>query len=66
MRIFQDSFLSLILFLFYNIELLKICNLTKVEVNNLIFINDVNMLVYRLITEENCKQLKAIHDKCLL
>jgi len=65
-RISQDSFLSSILFLFYNTELLEICNLTKVEVNNLIFIDDVNMLVYKLITEENCKQLKAVHNKYLL
>src|SRR6266487_655335 len=65
-RILQNSFLSLILFLFYNAELLEICNSTKVEVNSLTFIDDVNMLVYKSITEENCKQLKAVHDKCLL
>ncbi len=54
-RISQDSSLSLILFLFYNAELLEICNLIKVEVNNLTFVDDVNMLVYKSITEENCK-----------
>ena len=65
-RISQDSSLSLILFLFYNIKFLEICNSTKVKVNSLIFIDDINMLVYRSITEENCKQLKAVHDKYLL
>ncbi len=63
---FNSSWLSSILFLFYNVELLEICNSTKVEVNSLAFIDNVNMLVYRSITEENCKQLKAVHDKCLL
>ncbi len=54
-RIFQDFFLFLILFLFYNIEFLEICNSTKVEVNSLAFINDINLLIYELITEKNCK-----------
>src|SRR5438034_11229050 len=63
MRIFQDLFLLSILFLFYNVKLLKICNLTQVRISSLAFINDVNLLVYELITEKNCKQLKIIHDK---
>src|SRR5204862_7106649 len=54
-RIFQDSFLSSILFLFYNAELLKICNSTQVKISSLAFINDVNLLVYESITEKNCK-----------
>ena len=62
-RIFQDFSLFLILFLFYNVEFLKICNSIKVEVNNLAFVNDVNLLVYESITEKNCKQLKVVHDK---
>ena len=65
MRIFQDFSLFLILFLFYNVKLLEICNLIKAEVNNLVFVDDVNLLVYELITEKNCKQLKAVHNKCL-
>ena len=64
MRISQNSFLSSILFLFYNVKLLKICNSTQVRVSSLAFINDVNFLIYELITEKNCKQLKAFHDKC--
>ncbi len=55
--------INLILFLFYNTELLEICNSTKVKVNSLTFVDNVNMLVYKLITEENYKQLKAVHDK---
>ena len=64
-RISQNFFLFSILFLFYNVELLKICNSTKIEVNSLAFVDDINMLIYKLITEENCKQLKAIYNKCL-
>src|SRR5205809_596510 len=56
MRIFQDSFLSSILFLFYNVKLLKICNSTKIRISNLAFINDINFFIYELITEKNCKQ----------
>ena len=62
----QGSPLSPILFLFYNAELLEICNPTKVRVNSLAFVDDVNLLAYGLTTEGNCKQLEAVHDKCLL
>ena len=65
-RISQDSFLLSILFLFYNVELLKICNSIQVRINNLMFMNDVNLLVYELITKRNYKQLKTVHDKYFL
>ena len=54
-RISQDFSLFLILFCFYNIKLLKIYNLIKIKVNSLIFINNINLLVYKLITKENYK-----------
>ena len=63
MRISQDFSLSLILFLFYNVEFLEICNSIKTEINSLVFVDDINLFVYELITEKNCKQLKAVHDK---
>src|SRR5438034_4710356 len=63
MRISQDLSLLLILFLFYNVELLKIYNSIQVKVSNLTFINDINLLIYKLITKRNCKQLKAIYDR---
>ena len=62
----QGSPLSPILFLFYNAELLEICNPTQVGVNSLAFVDDVNLLAYGPTTEGNCKQLEAVHDKCLL
>ena len=54
-EISQSSSLSLILFLFYNAKLLKICNLIKVRVSSLEFVNDVNLLVYEKIMKNNCK-----------
>ncbi len=66
MRISQDFSLFLILFLFYNVEFLEICNSTQVKINSLTFVNDINLFVYELITEENCKQLEAIYNRCLL
>ena len=63
-KILQKFFLFSILFFFYNIKLLEICNSTKTEINSLVFVDDVNLLIYKSITEKNCKQLKAVHDKC--
>src|SRR2546421_10668534 len=64
-RISQNSLLFSILFLFYNAELLKICNSIRVRVSSLEFVNDMNLLAYGRITEDNCRQLKLIHDRCL-
>src|SRR6266480_6796433 len=61
----QNSSLFPILFLFYNAELLKICNSTIVRVNSLEFVDDVNLLAYGRTTEDNCRQLELIHDRCL-
>ena len=66
MKIFQNLFLLLILFLFYNVELLKICNSIQVRISSLTFMNDINFLVYKLITEKNYKQLKTVHNKYLV
>ena len=55
MRIFQNLFLLSILFLFYNAEFLKICNSIQVRISSLTFVNNINFLVYELITEKNCK-----------
>ena len=54
-KISQNSFLLLILFLFYNIKLLKICNSIQVKINNLTFINNINFFIYELITKKNYK-----------
>jgi len=43
-----------ILFLFYNAELLEICNASKIRTSGIGFMDDVNMLAYGPSTEGNC------------
>ena len=56
--------LSLILYLFYNVDLLEICNRSGTNTSAIGFIDDVNILAYSTSTEENCKTLKRLHKKC--
>ncbi len=57
--------LSFILFLFYNSELLKLCCWLKERLSAIEFADDVNMLLYRRITETNCKNLEQTHERCI-
>jgi hypothetical protein len=61
----QGSLLSPILFLFYNAELLDLCCNPTARTSAVGFVDDVNILVYGLNTEGNCRQLETIHKKCL-
>lgn len=63
-RILQDSFLSLILYLFYNVNLLENCDDIRLHTSITDFVNDVNILTYSDSTERNCKKLKEIYYKC--
>ena len=56
--------LSLILYLFYNTNLLKACNDIKLKTNFTDFMNDVNILIYKEFIKHNCKVLSEIYDKC--
>ncbi len=56
---------SLILFLFYNNELLKLCCQLKEKLSAIEFADDVNMLLYKRITETNCKNLEQTHERCM-
>ena len=60
----QGSPLSPILYLFYNANLLKIYNQPGINTGTLRFVDDVNILAYRKSTEDNCKTLEKIHQKC--
>ena len=60
----QGSSISPILYLFYNADLLDICERPETKVNDLGFVDDVNMLTYGSSTEENCKTLESLHRKC--
>jgi hypothetical protein len=57
------SFFS-ILYLFYNVDLLKMCN--KFETNTKFFeyVNDVNILIYEKNIEKNCRNFEKMHKFC--
>ena len=64
-RVLQGSILLLILFLFYNAELLDICNQLQQRLLVIGFANNVNILIYRRSIEINCYILEHIHLRCL-
>jgi Reverse transcriptase (RNA-dependent DNA polymerase)/Endonuclease-reverse transcriptase len=61
----QGSPISPILFLFYNSELLEICNPRDMRVIGLGFVDDVNLLTWGLTTKGNCSNLEQTHTRCL-
>ncbi len=60
----QKSFISLILFLFFNASLIEKCEALKIKIEVFDFINDINILVYNRFTEEICRTLSKAHDIC--
>ncbi len=60
----QDFLLSLILYLFYNVNLLKACDNIRLKINFINFINDVNILIYEEFIKRNCRVLSEIYDRC--
>ena len=65
-NISQRTSISFILYLFYNADLLNICEKLKIKINDLDFVNDVNILTYSISTKKNCRTLKVMHKKCEL
>ena len=65
-NISQKSSISLILYLFYNADLLNICEKLEIKINDLNFVNDVNILIYSISTKKNCRTLEVMHKKCEL
>jgi hypothetical protein len=63
--VLQRSLLSPILFIFYNSNLLELLNQPDSHLSPLGFADDVNLLIYRMSTTENCMSLELGHDKCL-
>jgi len=63
-NISQDFLLSLILYLFYNANLLKACDDIKLRINFINFMNDINILIYKEFTKCNCRVLNEIYDRC--
>ena len=60
----QGSPISLILYLFYNADLLESCKSIRLRMSATGFVDDVNILTYGESTEQNCKKLAEIHVKC--
>ncbi len=50
-NILQKSFISSILFLFFNVNLIKKCEALRIKIKVLDFINDINILIYNRFTE---------------
>ncbi len=63
-NISQNSSLSLILYLFYNVNLLEACDDIKLRINFINFMNDINILTYEEFIKCNCRILNEIYDKC--
>jgi hypothetical protein len=63
-EISQNFSFSSILYLFYNVDLLKMCN--KFETNTKFFeyVDDVNILIYEKNIDENCQNLEKMHKLC--
>jgi len=60
----QDSLLSSILYLFYNVNLLKACDDIRLRTSFTDFINDINILIYEKFMKRNCKVFSKIYDRC--
>ncbi len=63
-NILQNSLLSSILYLFYNVNLLKECDDIKLKTNFTNFVNDINILTYKEFMKCNCRVLSEIYDRC--
>ena len=62
-NISQKSSFFLMLYLFYNANLLKSCENIKLCFNVIEFVNDINILTYNESTKRNCEMLKKTWDK---
>ncbi len=60
----QRFLISLILFLFFNVNLIEKCKALKIKIKVLNFVNDINILIYDKITKLICKSLSWTHDVC--
>ncbi len=63
-NISQNSLLSSILYLFYNVNLLEACDDIRLRTSFTDFVNDVNILTYEKFMKCNCKVLSEIYDRC--
>jgi predicted RNA binding protein with dsRBD fold (UPF0201 family) len=62
----QDSFVSLILYFFYNADILKIFERFRYKITIINFVNDINILTYDINITDNYKAWKKTHVICEL
>ncbi len=62
----QQSLISLILYLFYNANLLKFFKQSLRKMIVIDFVNDINIFIFNINTINNCRLLKKTHEHCLL
>ena len=58
----QGFSVSFILYLFFNADLLDVCEQSKRKTTVIEFVDDVNVLIYSISTEKNCRTLKKLHE----
>ncbi len=63
-KIFQKFSLFFVFYLFYNVDLLQICDKFEINTKFLKYTNNVNILIYDKNTNENDRNLKWIHKFC--
>jgi hypothetical protein len=54
-----------IFFLFYNANLIDACHLPTSLSSGIGFVDDVNALAFGKTTEDNCRTLQGLHERCL-
>jgi hypothetical protein len=60
----QNFFVFFILYLFYNVDLLKLLKRSFQRIVTLDFVNDINILTYEFSITSNCRILKKMHAHC--
>ena len=61
-EISQKFSISSILYLFFNANLLKLCEQLKRKTTFIKFLNDLNVLICSTNTKKNCKTLKKLYE----
>ncbi len=57
----DGSYLSLILSLFYNANLVDACNLTTTPLSGISFVDNMNSLAFCKMTDDSSRMLQSIH-----
>lgn len=63
-KISQSSSVSSLLYLFFNANLLKMCDKFDINTRSLSYADDVNILIYDKSTKKNCRMLEKVHRLC--